>query len=116
MMFTPSFFAPPFHRRLPPPYYNPPVPNSPIIEPELKQNLRHNSQNSSNKIPTQSSKTQKSTTQKQNSSSENPQTFTIAGITLYFDDILIICLLFFLYSEGVKDEMLFISLILLLLS
>lgn len=40
----------------------------------------------------------------------------IFGINLFFDDILIICLLFFLYSEGVKDEMLFIALILLLLS
>lgn len=40
----------------------------------------------------------------------------ILGIKLYFDDILIIGLLFFLYNEGVKDEFLFISLILLLLS
>lgn len=40
----------------------------------------------------------------------------ILGITLYYDDILLICLLFFLYNEGVKDQYLFISLILLLLS
>lgn len=40
----------------------------------------------------------------------------IMGLRLYFDDILIICLLFFLYQEGVKDESLFLSLILLLLS
>lgn len=40
----------------------------------------------------------------------------ILGIKLYFDDILILGLLFFLYTEGVKDEILFISLILLLLS
>jgi hypothetical protein len=38
------------------------------------------------------------------------------GINLYFDDILIICILFFLYQEGVKDEGLFVVLILLLLS
>lgn len=38
------------------------------------------------------------------------------GIKLYFDDILLISLIFFLYSEGVKDDYLFISLILLLLS
>ena len=42
--------------------------------------------------------------------------FEIFGIKLQFDDILIICLIFFLYSEGVKDEMLFIALILLLIS
>lgn len=40
----------------------------------------------------------------------------IFGIKLYFDDILIIALIFFLYNEGVKDNFLFISLILLLLS
>lgn len=42
--------------------------------------------------------------------------FEIFGIKLYFDDILIMALLFFLYSEGVEDNLLFISLILLLLS
>lgn len=40
----------------------------------------------------------------------------IFGLRLYFDDILLICLIFFLYNEGVKDQYLFISLILLLLS
>ena len=40
----------------------------------------------------------------------------ILGIKLYLDDLIILCLLFFLYQEGVKDEILFISLILLLLS
>ena len=42
--------------------------------------------------------------------------FEIFGIKLHSDDILLICLIFFLYKEGVKDEYLFISLILLLLS
>lgn len=42
--------------------------------------------------------------------------FEILGIQLYLDDIIILGLLFFLYQEGVQDEMLFISLILLLLS
>lgn len=40
----------------------------------------------------------------------------ILGINLYSDDILILCILLSLYLEGVKDEMLFISLILLLLT
>lgn len=40
----------------------------------------------------------------------------ILGIDLYSDDILILCILLSLYLEGVKDEMLFICLILLLLS
>ena len=42
--------------------------------------------------------------------------FEIFGMQLHFDDILLICLIFFLYNEGVKDEFLFIALILLLLS
>ena len=47
---------------------------------------------------------------------DNSEVFEIFGIKLHFDDILLICLIFFLYSEGVKDDYLFISLILLLLS
>ena len=42
--------------------------------------------------------------------------FEIFGLKLHFDDILIICILFFLYQEDVKDTYLYISLILLLLS
>ena len=42
--------------------------------------------------------------------------FEIFGIKLYFDDLLLISLIFFLYSEGVKDQSLFIALVLLLLS
>lgn len=40
----------------------------------------------------------------------------ILGIKLYSDDILLLCLIFFLYKEGVQDEYLFIALIMLLLS
>ena len=48
--------------------------------------------------------------------SEERKFFEIFGIKLYYDDLLIICILFFLYKENVHDEMLFITLILLLLS
>lgn len=54
--------------------------------------------------------------QKLDRSQENSALLEVFGIKLFFDDILILCLIFFLYSEGIKDEMLFISLILLLLS
>ena len=40
--------------------------------------------------------------------------FPILG--LYSDDIMILCLLFLLYKEETKDEMLFCSLLLLLMS
>ena len=48
--------------------------------------------------------------------SENVDFFEIFGLKLYFDDILLICIIFFLYNEGVKDQWLFVTLILLLLS
>lgn len=47
--------------------------------------------------------------------SDNP-IINILGIDLYLDDIMILCLLFILYKEGIKGEMLFIALLLLLLS
>ncbi len=40
----------------------------------------------------------------------------IFGIKLYYDDVLILSLLFFLYKEEVKDEWLFLALVLLLIS
>ena len=42
--------------------------------------------------------------------------FDLFGIKLYFDDVLILSLLFFLYKENVKDEGLFFALVLLLIS
>ncbi len=49
-------------------------------------------------------------------SGETDYFFELFGLKLYFDDILLICLIFFLYQEGVRDDELFISLVLLLLS
>lgn len=63
-----------------------------------------------------------STTRTNSSSTNNSYSFNdepylnILGLDLFSDDILILCILLFLYTEGIKDEMLFICLILLLLS
>ena len=38
------------------------------------------------------------------------------NMKFYFDDLLILCLLLFLYKENVHDEILYVILILLLLS
>lgn len=55
--------------------------------------------------------------QKQPTKSDSEQpVFEILGIKLYLDDIIILCILFFLYKENVKDEMLYIILFLLLFS
>lgn len=54
---------------------------------------------------------------KASASTDTPEAFfEIFGLKLYFDDILIICILFLLYTEKVQDENLFICLILLLLT
>lgn len=42
--------------------------------------------------------------------------FEILGIKLYLDDLIILGILFFLYQQNVKDEMLYIILFLLLFS
>ena len=42
--------------------------------------------------------------------------FDLFGLKIYNDDVLIVSLIYFLYSEGVKDDSLFLVLILLLLS
>ena len=47
---------------------------------------------------------------------QDPVWFDLFGIKLYFDDVLILSLLFFLYKEEVKDEGLFLALVLLLIS
>lgn len=42
--------------------------------------------------------------------------FEVFGLKIYLDDALIVCLLFFLYQECIKDDELFLILVLLLLS
>lgn len=46
----------------------------------------------------------------------NDYLFDLFGLKIYNDDILLVSLIYFLYSEGVKDDSLFIVLTLLLLS
>lgn len=53
---------------------------------------------------------------KQNDRCDEKPIFDLFGIRLFSDDLLILAVLYFLYSEGVKDPELFIALILLLIS
>lgn len=46
----------------------------------------------------------------------DPVWLDLFGIKLYFDDVLILSLLYFLYQEDVKDEGLFLALVMLLIS
>jgi len=102
MMYQYPFFG--FPRRY---YYYPRVPSSP--------NVPNNIANKKTKeLPKTPLPFPKKDVAFENKS--NDVLFEILGIKLYFDDILLICLIFFLYNEGVQDEYLFIALVLLLLS
>lgn len=78
-------------------------------------NLRYSTNSISNSIHSQDNRKDLDNEDK-NDDVNDDKIFEIFGIKLHFDDILLICLIFFLYNEGVKDEYLFIALILLLLS
>lgn len=83
-----------------------------------KNNVSQNTQNiekKESKNPKNEDNSSKKNNQKSSINMDN-YFFELFGLKLYFDDILLICLIFFLYEEGVKDDELFISLILLLLS
>ena len=56
------------------------------------------------------------TTNSRFDSSPDQAIFEILGIKLYLDDLIILGILFFLYQQNVKDEMLYIILFLLLFS
>lgn len=81
--------------------YRPPVPAKQHIPYESPQNSNNNN-NCKNTNPPPSK--------------NDDVWLDIFGIKLYFDDVLILSLLFFLYQEDVKDEWLFLSLVLLLIS
>lgn len=80
-------------------YYNKYMNNNLPIE-EAKETKKANSITNSKKI----------------SNTINPYIFEIFGIKIYQDDLIILGLLYFLYQEKIKDEMLYIVLLLLLLS
>lgn len=54
--------------------------------------------------------------QKNKSNKNDDYLFDLFGLKIYSDDVLLVSLIYFLYSEGVKDDSLFLVLVLLLLS
>lgn len=103
------------------PYFYSPsrrYPNYNYRYPNYYEQVYKSSTKESVKNPEKSKATSDKITQveERNHEEESRECFEIFGIKLFFDDILLICLIFFLYNEGVKDQYLFISLILLLLS
>ena len=119
-MYNPPFFGFPFFKNY---YYKKPFINNTYSNLNLKYN-NGNYHNNINESKEDNYKNKNSTTNHSSSTINNnfqkgtkDQVYiSFLGIDLYSDDILILCILLSLYLEGVKDEMLFISLILLLLS
>lgn len=83
------------------------------------QNANNNNQNTQTekqeeKNSITNSKKISNTINSKNNFDNEQAIFEILGIKLYLDDLIILGILFFLYKEGVKDEMLYIILFLLL--
>lgn len=122
MMYSYPYFHPPFI----PPMYRRPIPryvpsqsksassveSNPAYQQYQNSFVKQESSNSTN-YQTQNESAQD---KKENRASEDSPIFEIFGMKLYFDDLLLLGLLFFLYSEGVQDQELFFALVLLLLS
>lgn len=116
MYYNPYFhtpFFPPLYRRCSP---------KPIVPLEKTNKYNDCSQNASktnvgvsNASPSTKNSTVQEKKQENRATGESP-IFEFLGINLYFDDLLILGLLLFLYSEGVQDQELFLALILLLFS
>ena len=81
------------------------------VHPNSNSSYNYNSNSNSQPVDNRVSDSGKKNNSKSNDSSEN-YFFELFGLKLYFDDILLICLIFFLYQEGVKDDELFLSLVL----
>ncbi len=107
MPFRLPFYFPPFYNN----YRNPYLKSSNSYTTPHFNNINFNQKSTVKNNNPYSSKKEDSEV---NESSES--FFEVLGLKLYFDDILIICLLFILYTEKVQDEELFICLILLLLA
>lgn len=67
-------------------------------------------------IEKNNSKKNNETQKNENNNTSESTIISILGLQLNFDDILLICLIIFLYNEKTNDTYLFLALILLLLS
>lgn len=117
MMFSYPYFHSPYYPRYS--RYGYSYPNSSMSnnkKNDINKTFSNDSKNESINHVHTTKQSSSYETKKEESSYEDSPLFEIFGISLYFDDILLICLIFFLYQEGVKDESLFMALILLLLS
>ena len=103
------------HRRnfIPPNYSS--FPFSPNTLKSSNSNFFPNNQESEKKSDSKNNNIQSNTPSKSLPPNKD-FVLDLFGLKLYFDDVLILSLIFFLYKEDVKDEGLFLALVLLLIS
>lgn len=131
MTYNYPFFSFPHFRRYYPNYYNnklstsvinntySPINNatySNLKESYINNNFSHKEEKKASSRSFSSSFSFLNNLLYQEDRKEDEPFFKIFGIKLYYDDILLISLIFFLYKEEVKDQYLLFALILLLLS
>lgn len=80
-----------------------------LISPNLDKAISQNKKDSITNLPKISN-----TINSRSTSNSEQAIFEIFGIKIYLDDLIILGILFFLYQQNVKDEMLYIILLLLL--
>ena len=104
-MFNLPYFGYPFHN----PYYSN-FNNMPNNFKDQHQTMKHFENTNTNEFSSHNNE------KKEPPSNGASPVFEIFGIKLFLDDLIILGILFFLYQQNVKDEMLYIILFLLLFS
>jgi len=104
-------------------FYNSPKPyTTPSAESSINTSFNSSANianhNNINKLNIGNENTDLRNVNKKNKSNKNTgdYLFDLFGLKIYSDDVLLVSLIYFLYSENVKDDGLFLVLVLLLLS
>lgn len=119
MMFNYPYIGYPFYNnynRYSSNYTNNPWHNQSIHKKSNKNNLNNNNDTNLLSSSNENNKYKNNCNNEKNNTKSKLDHIDILGIDLYFDDILLILLIYFLYTEGVKDIYLFFVLVLLLLT
>lgn len=103
----------PFMKGSNPPKHSANTVNSNVSNKQLNFNV---DSNVSNNCPPKDDKSENFKQKNKSNQNTDKYLFDLFGLKIFSDDVLLISLIYFLYSEGVKDDGLFIVLILLLLS
>ena len=115
MMFNFPYFGYPYHR----PYYQYYNPQNYVdIQKNISNEKNYNKDCTSKKVDKENVQRDVNSLDYNNNIVDNNDApiFEIFGIKLYSDDLIILVVLFLLYEQNVKDEMLYIILFLLLFS